>query len=216
MQRALPFVLALSVLVCTGLVHGRWTGRWIGSEARKVATSRLQRVPRTLGSWQGKDLSMDPKIQKQAQIDGYIQRRYENTATGIAVQMLLVCGRPGPIAAHSPEVCYPGAGFEAIGSVSRQVIEPADVRAPKAEFLTAAFGKPGPAEAPRLEILWSLNSGTGWEAVNHPRLRFGAGGYLFKLYIVQELSRDAGAGGALPAREFARDLLPALERALRE
>ena len=32
---------------------------------------------------------------------------------------LILCGRPGPVSIHTPDVCYRGLGYEPTGSPSR-------------------------------------------------------------------------------------------------
>ena len=43
-----------------------------------------------------------------AELEGWLARRYLHRRTGVVVHVLLLCGRPGPLSVHTPEVCYYG------------------------------------------------------------------------------------------------------------
>jgi hypothetical protein len=213
MQCSLPLIIAIPIVIAAGYVHGRWIDRWSPAQAVEAATAKLAAVPTTLGDWQGRLIELDQKTIDRAGIAGYVMRRYEHGPSGTAVSVLLVCGRPGPIAAHTPEVCYGGAGFEPLGESAQQAIRPAPA-GPPAEFLTAVFGKPNAAVPTYLRIFWSWNGGEGWETSDSPRLRFARYPSLYKLYIVREMATADGAAGDDPSLAFVKDLLPALDRAL--
>lgn len=210
MRRCLPLALAIPLVLAVGYVHGRWTDRWSPSQAVGEAAAKVGRVPMEFGGWRGRPLELDRETIAQAGIAGYVMRRYENAKTGQAVSILLVCGRPGPIAAHSPEVCYAGAGFEQMGEAVRQTVR-ASPAAPPAEFLAATFGKPKSADSSSMRILWSWNGGSGWETADNPRLRFARHPNLYKLYVVSERSARPGDD---PTPDFLEVLLPALQAKL--
>src|SRR5437870_1212645 len=109
-MRTLPVLTALPLLVGFGVFEGLWTNRWGWSHEVERATERLAAVPRTIGEWHGHDEILDARQVKQAEMSGYVMRRYVHQRTGAALTVLLVCGRPGPTCVHSPDVCYRGAG----------------------------------------------------------------------------------------------------------
>src|SRR5262245_54451671 len=111
MRRCLLTVLAVTLVAANGLIHGLWSDRWSEAEELRDAAERLGRVPLTVGAWQGEDMEMDPKHRAVGEIRGYVLRRYIRRQDKTAVSLLVVCGRPGPIAVHTPDVCYRGAGF---------------------------------------------------------------------------------------------------------
>lgn len=214
MTRTLPALLALPLLIATGYLHGSWTDRWAPSRSVGEAAARLARVPEVIGGWRGESAQMDAKVVAMAGIDGYVMRRYVDPEAGTAVSVLLVCGRPGPIAAHTPEVCYGGAGYEALTETAHQAVRVGGA-APPADFFTAVFGKTRAAAPESLRIFWSWNGGEGWETSDHPRLRFARHGALYKLYVVRELgARGRLPADADPALDFVKQLLPQLDKAL--
>jgi hypothetical protein len=204
---------ALALVIAAGLVHGQWTQRWSVSHAVENAVARLERVPMTLGDWKGRSLTMDREQLAMAEIAGYVARRYERSGGGTAVTVLLVCGRPGPISVHTPDICYSGAGFEPMGLLSRESL-PIVPSGPPAEFRHGLFGKTNTAVPMYLRILWSWSSAGAWEAPDNPRLAFASRQVLYKLYVIREMATAVERLEDDPGPKFLQALLPELERAL--
>jgi hypothetical protein len=109
MSRLLAACVVFSTVLVSAAVAGLWTGRWGSSRALQDAVARLDEVPLTLGeAWDGQPEELSDQEVAVAEIDGYVRWRYVNRRTGAVVSMLLVCGRSGPVAAHTPDVCYAG------------------------------------------------------------------------------------------------------------
>lgn len=191
----------------SGLVHGLWSQRWQPSEGLADAVTRTERVPLTVGDWDGSEEEMDPDLLRQARLESCWMRRYTNRQTGAAVTALLMCGRPGPVSVHTPNSCYRGAGFEPLAAQTRFTVAGAD-------FWTAKFRKADAALPVTLRILWAWNDGGGWLAPDHPRLEFARRGALYKLYVLREMSSPAERLEEDPCAEFLRCLLPVLDKAL--
>src|SRR3954470_17091195 len=115
MLRILPAVTAAVVVAAGGLVHGFWTDRWGGDGGWGPAAPRLDHVPRAVGDWQAQPLDSSPS--DAPDLAGQLYLRYVNRKTGDAVSIALVCGRPGPVCIHTPDVCYAASGH-AVGKVS--------------------------------------------------------------------------------------------------
>src|SRR5690348_10884938 len=110
MPRPLPLALAILVVLLAGVAQGLWTDRWAVSHELEAACSKVALVPTTLGDWEGHDLELRQVRREryaEAGIAAMVNRRYRNRRTGREVDLLLVCGRPGPIATHSPLTCMP-------------------------------------------------------------------------------------------------------------
>src|SRR4051812_24951454 len=106
MSRALPkVVVAVALIASTGLIHGRMTGRWSGSSAVAEAIARLDRIPEVVDGRVGTPSELDRRVLEKAGIAGYVARTYRDPRGGPATTILLVCGRPGPISVHTPDVC---------------------------------------------------------------------------------------------------------------
>jgi uncharacterized protein DUF3485 len=213
MSRLLPILVVAPLLLGYGLIEGRWTNRWNPPAALQAAADRLQGFPMALGEWSGQAVELSERELAVGQIKGYAYRRYVHPPTGKVIAVLLVCGRPGPISAHTPDVCFAGSGYGMIAEPVRLATSagPAD---PAGELWTANFCKEdGPLPDP-LFVAWGWNVTGGWEAPANPRLRFARYPMLFKLYVVQHLASLSEPDAKETYQEFMSLLLPELQRRL--
>src|SRR5437868_1482731 len=110
MRRAIPAVVGLLIVVGVGLVQGYWTDRWHVGEKVERAVQSLDRVPKEVGDWTSEELN--PSGNDRLGLAGQLYRRYINRKTGDTIEIALVCGRPGPVSIHTPDVCYGASGFK--------------------------------------------------------------------------------------------------------
>lgn len=213
MKRWLPLLVGMGLVLLGGIAHGVWSNRWGDSQAVDAAAARLTRVPHTVGDWEGTDLQTDPRALAIGEIVGCVNRRYENRLTGQAVTALLVCGKSGPIAVHTPDVCYGGAGYALTAPPVRQII-PATENAPSAAFWTAKVRKQNTQQTMTLRVCWTWNANGQWEAPDNPRLKFGHHPSLYKLYVVRELAPDEDESAPGPEAAFLQCLVSELQRSL--
>lgn len=202
--RVSPWAIALVVLVGAGLEQGRLDGRWASAEGLDGAVERIRGLPAVLGSWRGEEGDADPATLRHAGIAGGILRRYRDSLSGAVVSALLVCGRPGPVAVHTPDVCYRASGYQ---------VEFGPAEAPGG-FLVATMVRTDTPVPERLQVSWSWNAGDRWEAPANPRSEFGARPYLYKLYVVRPMVGPPGAASEAADR-FCRDLAQDLVSKLR-
>jgi hypothetical protein len=209
MKRAILAAGACLALVAAGLVHGFWTDRWATAPDTAAAAARLDSVPLVIGEWEG----TDKPTQAGPGVVGCVQRFYHSRARNVTVVLMLVVGRPGPIAAHNPEVCY-GAGGYAVGQ-RREVRVGRGARA--ARFWTADATKTKVADQENLRVYWAFNSGQGWVAPADARSAFllrHRFPVLHKLYVQRTLAGPEDGGRDEPCEAFLRAALPELEKAL--
>src|SRR5262249_30519745 len=122
MARSIPFIVGLGLLLGSELVHGHLTNRWQSSNEPAASCARLpsQDEPLTIGAWKGHPGAPLPDQELLiGQIAGYFQQAFTHPK-GYTVNVLIVCGRPGPIAVHSPEICLGGEGYIPVGAKKRQ------------------------------------------------------------------------------------------------
>lgn len=212
MRRTIPFLLASLFTVLCGFAHGLRTDRWVVSKALQDAAARLDKVPTRFGDWEGRDQKIDGRELEAAGIVGYVMRLYENRRDGNAVSVLLVCGRPGRISVHTPDVCYAGAGFVAAQQPERLGVTLPD--RPPAEVMWADFVKEKASVPTQLRIFWSWSAGGPWAAPENPRLAHASHRALYKLYAIRESSGAPGPVEGDPGVAFLKEFLPALEGAL--
>ncbi len=210
MLRALPMVTALSLVVAFGVLEGLWTDRWGTARDPGVAAARLADIPLGVGDWQGEALEMDAQEFAKAEISGYAMRRYVNQSTGASLTVLLVCGRPGPVSLHPPDVCYSGAGYDLVGEPVLQSVE-VGPGGKTASFRTAPFVKTAAPVPEPLRILWSWSASGTWSAEDNPRLSFARAPVLYKLYVIRSLQSTDEPLDKDPALGFLQEFLPQVE-----
>jgi hypothetical protein len=209
------FAAAGSVaLIAAGLVHGFWTDRWSRAPETAAAAARLSTLPLDLGDWQGEEVEV--KASEVAPgVAGCLQRRYTDARRGVTVLVALVCGRPGPVATHTPEVCYGASGYM-VGDKRAVTVE----GAPGAQFWTSDAVRSRVADETKLRIYWAWNDGQGWKASRDARIEFPRHRHpvLHKLYVLRDIGGPGeapGAGGKdEPCEAFLQVLLPALQEKL--
>ena len=211
MRKSLPLLTGLALLTLAALVHGVWTGRWQPSYALEEAAARVKDVPLSFGDWRGEELPPDVVSFASAGARGYWRRVYKNGPDGPAVTVLLMCGRAGKMSVHTPDLCYGGAGYDGVGEQARATIAAAQ---PRAEFWSARFRKPGPAGESLLRIYWGWSTDGAWQAPDRPRWTFAGAPFLYKLYVVRDLSGDGHGGEEDASARFLKAFLPELRKTL--
>jgi hypothetical protein len=187
MRAILLLLTALTVIVSAGLVHGFWTDRWHTSFSLEEAMTVLDRVGMDLDTWQAQAVELDARAIRVSGASRYVMRRYTRRTDKSSASILLMCGRSGPMSAHTPDICYQGSGFEMAGSPTRFTV-PAGPASPSADFWTARFTKHDAAVPMHLRIYWSWKvPGGTWQAPDYARLAFGRPLALYKLYVIREM-----------------------------
>jgi hypothetical protein len=214
MKQLAPVAVGVAVLLVCGLVHGLWTDRWRPAAEPRAWAERLQNVPSTLGDWEGQDVPLEPKKLQIAETAGSLARNYVNRRTGARVALVLVCGRPGPVAVHAPDVCYPGSGYELVESPVRYTVPSRVNNGPSDQFWLARFRKPSAVAPVSLRIFWAWDATGTWEAPTNPRLEFGRYPALSKLYLIRQMDTADDSLEKDPCLEFLPLLLTELRRLL--
>jgi hypothetical protein len=229
-RAGLAVLIAAVVLVAAvTLVQGTWTDRWgkqVDDTALRSAAALLEReFPRKIGDWQfTDDMETNPQELAAAGAVGTVARVFLNTRTKAMVSAFIVCATPYDASAHTPDRCYPGAGFEIAEAEHRQEIPLAD--GPPAETFTGTFRKAGHT----LRLYWTYgipakpaaeaSAGKGghhvirWVAPQIARIALNGEPYVYKLYTIIDQT-DLGASQAtLEGSNFLAEMLPAFDAAL--
>jgi hypothetical protein len=165
-----------------------------------------------VGDWEGEDQQLSEREVAAAGLTGYVMRHYVNKETGVGLSVYVACGKPGPIAAHRPEVCYGGAGNEQVTDTAHQNIELSGL--PPADFFRADFRKSNAAFADRLRIYWSWSSDGEWVVSKTPTFTFARFPYLYKIYVIRPILSADEPVDQDPAIDFLRVFLPQLQEKL--
>ena len=214
MLRILPVLSAFVLLAASGVSHRLWTGSWTVTGEPGLSAARLADVPASIGDWVGEDQEVDARQLARAEAAGHLARRYVQRRTGAEVSVFIICGRPGPVAVHTPDICYGGLGFRVAEKPAKYKVE-GNAEMPSAEFTKGNFVKADPVAQRRS----SGSTGRGRPAPAgkrrpDPRLTFGGSQALYKLYLVYHAVPGTDLPEHDPCQDFMHDLLPELEKAL--
>ncbi len=217
------FFVAVGVIVAAAIVEGDWSLRWGAHSEQALAplARAVMETPLTVGEWVADEsVQPDPRVLEISGAEALFQATYRESTQGEVVTVYLLAGWSRDISVHTPDACYPGAGF--VMETSPQPFafsyggnSEADEESPpglrQAEFSTAVFTKTEPTGVTRLRVFWSWNDGRGWQAPRFPRWAFGGRRPLVKLYLVGE-SPPGQPTHESPALRLASVLLPLLDR----
>ena len=209
----LPVVLAVLLLAGVTVVQGVLTDRWksgdVAEELRKTAASLEQNFPQSFGDWEAeKELETDPRQMEVAGAVGHISRLYRNKITGAQVSTFVVCATPSDASGHTPDRCYPGAGFEIAEQEHRQSVPLADGRT--AETFTGTFRKQGQT----LRIFWTYGVEGTWVAPQIARIELAGKPAINKLYAIVDETGDSDGSAMGACVDFLAQLLPVFDEAV--
>jgi hypothetical protein len=210
MAKLIPVITVYGLVLLSGVVEGIWTGRWARDEHIEAAAAKLSYVPIVVGDWDGQELELDAREITAAGASGYLRRTYVNRRTGNTVSLLIICGRPGPVSVHTPDICYQGIGYDQVGAPVKHSV----TSEPAATFWVRKFRKNESVVLAHLRILYSWSATGIWTAADNPRFSFARYPVLYKMYVIRELPRGDEPLEGDPCLEFLDVLLPELQKAL--
>ncbi|MGI9177825.1 MAG: exosortase-associated EpsI family protein [Pirellulales bacterium] len=216
---------AAALVAGVTFVQGIWTERWkdktVSKDLDAAAKVLESTFPKKFGAWEmERVLEGDPKELERAGAVGHVSRLYRNSRTKARVSAFIVCARPHDASGHTPDRCYPGAGFEIGEAEHRQKVPLSDGR--EAEAFTGTFRKTGQT----LRIFWTYgirdeadivkeNVATGrtWIAPQIARIALVGEPAVYKLYAIVDETRLSAAQAMVECEDFLANLLPALDAA---
>jgi hypothetical protein len=208
-SRLALFAVVVVLLAGMGVAHGLLTDRWAAPETHIA----LDRLPFAVGDWDGTPVD-SADILPAGEPGAVLLRRYVNRVNGAAVTLFLTAGRAGPIgAAHSPDSCYPGAGYACPNPIVRRSVAGAD-GAPIGEFKVADYSKTERASPMRVRVFWGWTDAGLWQAPDDARLAFVGKHRLYKMYVIRQLLRDGEPLDEDPAIPFIQALAPELKKSI--
>jgi hypothetical protein len=205
-SRTLAMIAAIFTLLASGVLYQSLAR---DSEELDAALVRLPGVPMIIGDWHGSTVELkdvDERAFENAGARGYWMRTYVHERTKASVLVILMCGRAGKMAVHTPEICYRGAGYELTGALAPTLVKsPAgDVLG---EFWMGQFTKPQARTSLRLYWAWSVQG--AWQASSNPRWEYRGEPFLYKLYVsCERAGRPSSTPAEDPAQDFLRQFLP--------
>lgn len=221
---ALGVLAVCAVTVLQGRMTDRWTGKNVSEELRLHAAKLEQGFPKEFGPWKLEvETDADPLQLKAAGAVGHVSREYRHTDTGVRVGVFVVCATPSDASGHTPDRCYPNAGFEAAEQEHREMIPL--VNGGKAEAFSGSFKKPGES----LRVLWTYAAEEPvnadevdgptkirWMAPQIARIELANFASVYKIYaLINETAMSRGEGTRTGV-QFLADLIPEFDRAVFE
>lgn len=214
-------VLMVGVTIAQGLMTERWKDKSVSKELEAAARLLESTFPEKFGNWElERQLDSDPKELERAGAIGHISRLYRNTRTKARVSAFVVCARPHDASGHTPDRCYPGAGFEIGEAEHRQKISLTE--GGEAETFTGTFRKAGAT----LRIFWTygirdeasiekedVHAHRTWIAPQIARIALVGEPAVYKLYAIVDATRLTGSQAMVEAEDFIAALLPAFDSA---
>jgi len=204
--------LGVLMMVTTGgaVVHGRLSNRWGPQQHMTEAGTRLERIPSQIGTWQMvSSQHLDDSARAMLGCTGDIVRSYVNPTGKSEASLTLIVGPPGPIAVHSPEICFPSRNYRLLDE--RKRVEIRDSLGIEHEFWMVVFQSQD-LEARLLHVYYGWSTGGTWTAPDNPRFEFAGSPFLYKVQLVAYDSSQRGA--ADPALALLREFLVAAKDVL--
>jgi hypothetical protein len=210
----LPVAIAVVAVLAATYMQGCMSERWGTFPELADFAARMKNVPMNVGEWKGEVGPAVPERERQvAGIEGDLSRIYTN-ANGDAVTVFLVCGRIKDVFFHTPDRCYPAAGFEMESDPKEVTLE---TDAGPAEFKTTSFRHSDHTAGgvPR-HIYWAWSDGSEWKAPSHLQSKWTFQGHraLYKLYVNSHPTSSTSVPNKDATEKFIKDFVPVLAKSL--
>ncbi|MBX6312817.1 MAG: exosortase-associated EpsI family protein [Isosphaeraceae bacterium] len=153
-------ILALMLLGTAAAIRF-WQGRRVDQALRagRIAPFPLAELPKELGPWSGKEVTLDPRIARATGAVDLWTREYIDGRTGVAVSALVLYGPATEVYGHIPSLCYPTAGYTGIAGPETRVLKVAGVHVP---FDAQVFAKGEGGQADWQEVYFTWHYGDRW------------------------------------------------------
>lgn len=207
-MKSLPPTAILATIVCclltlaSGVAHGWLDGRWVNHPDLTKAAQKLNDLPKRMGDWVYiEDRSLSDSAVQLLRCYGYTHRVYQNQASGARVTFAVLHGPRGPIAVHTPEICYSAAGMRVSGGRRKAIVK---TESGQHSFWQISFLSKVDAK-PALEVHYGWSDGKQWQAADHPRFWLTE-----NLYKLQIAGTPPQANEPSPSQDFLEVMLPHL------
>ena len=197
----------LVITAVTSMMRNYLEAGWSNQSLLETQAENLRQLPEQIGDWVASSTNDLPEnAMRILKCHGFINRSYWNPQTGGTITIAILFGPRGPIAVHTPEICYSGVGTRPIAdrrSVEIKTAEKSD------RFWTIQFSR-GADPAPSLEVWYAWSDGGAWVASEQPRFWL-----TDSLYKIQIAGTPAKTNAESDCKSFLRALMPVLRQRLR-
>lgn len=170
----------LSLTVFSGILRGRIDYRWGASDELIAAAERVGTIPMSLGDWVAteKEQLSDSAV-KMLRCTGNLVGAYANPKNEL-VSMVFLVGPAGPLAIHTPDVCYGSNNYSTVEAKRKKTI--VDSEGNEHEFSVITF-KENKAGNRLLRVYYAWNYEGDWVAPAMPRTAFAGIPMLYKIQV---------------------------------
>jgi hypothetical protein len=205
--------ITFGITVGSGVLQGRLSNRWGPSHALQQAGANIEVIPQKFAAWEMKKAeTMGEAALNQLQPTGYIQRLYVNRDSGASVNVMVIVGMSGPIAVHTPEICYGTQNNQLLGP--RQATRvPCATGGEETVWKTTFRMKGIDAQVQNVYYAWSI--GDHWVAADNPRFAYATKPLLYKIQLTSVVPSGLNDQATDPGLQFLTDFLPVLQEHLR-
>lgn len=152
----------------------------------------LKTIPTLLGSWrmiEGAETTLDPQIARIAGSSDHIVRTYENTKTGDQATVLVLYGLADLVWGHTPEVCYPAAGYTALAESHDVQVSNAHESKTSTMFRAGTYGLTQGGASSYQEVFYTFLNGGIWSPEMQSRWKqFRHHPGMFKIQVERRLT----------------------------
>ena len=201
-SRRKPLIVVIVLLITSAVVHGSIDGRWSPKQDLVAQGKKLSELPETAGDWIfNQVLELDENALRILQCHGWEQREYVHQATGQVITVAVMLGPRGPMAVHTPEVC-----FDSVGTNQTRDRRPESITTARQDhqLWSVEFANKDSGDN-RFESWYGWSDGGKFHASKLPRVWMS--NYLYKI----QLSGPVGNGADQPIQNFLGEFLPQLE-----
>jgi Protein of unknown function (DUF3485) len=175
----------------------------------------LSEFPKTLGTWHMVDTSeaqLDPEIARIAGSSDHFIRNYMDEKSGEIVNVLVLYGPAGSVFAHTPDVCYPAAGYLPVDVPTNHEFYITGLTTP-VQFRSAFFTKQVGGISQSQEVCYTFLHNGQWlpEVESRWKLfRYHPG--MFKVQLQHPASALSKATENNPNESLLREIVQEIER----
>jgi hypothetical protein len=188
-------------------------------EQLRIASEAVGKIPESFGRWRmTASEPVDDDVVRMLQCRAHQSRVYVDDETGEKLSFILFVGPPGPLVAHTPDICYSSAAFEIAENTESEVVRGEGNQADtfnRIEFRSKSVS----GEKQEVYYGWRRPAGH-WEAPESPRLSLAGSPLLYKVQVasIDGAKPSSSTEDAEPVasvnRRFLADLLPVLDSIL--
>ena len=182
-------ITCVILMISGGVRYVRDAGFTAKLEAALKSPFPLEELPKSLGDWRmSSDGDLEPEIARIAGASDHINRNYTNDKTGEVVSVLVLYGPAYALYGHTPELCYPAAGYSAINSVNNYSLKAAE--SDKAMGYRGGFfsKKRGSADE-YVEVIYSFRFVDEWTSDPHAKWKmFRLHPGMYKIQIARQVT----------------------------